>query len=145
VFVAGEARGGLLWDGENMRRGDDARAFFADNFGRLRNDLGFYKLSPGAGEVLALGLAGEAAIARIPAAALNLEEYLAWVGEVKKTVLVSIVAGRGAANILIKGGKILGAVIAPSTNVAAEPDEALALYYSPGATIEVFAELKRTP
>ena len=145
VFTAGRARGGLLWDGESMRRGDDARAVLKGDFGRFRDDLEFFNLEEEMAGVLALGLTAGIAIARIPAAALNIEEYLAWVQKDRGTVLVSIVAGRGSANILIKSGGILGAVIAPSTEVSGQPDEALALYYSPEATLEVFAEVRRTP
>jgi hypothetical protein len=145
VFTSGVARGGLLWDGESVCRGDEARAVFDANFGRYRGDLEFLKLDEETAGVLALGLTAGVAIARIPAAAVNIEEYLAWVQRETGTVLVSIVAGRGSANILLKSGEMLGAVIAPGTAIHAEPDEALALYYSPGATIEAFAEIRRTP
>jgi hypothetical protein len=145
IFAGGEARGGLFWDGEGMRRGSDARAVLERDFGRHRENLEFYKLDEETAGVLALGLAGGIAIARIPATALNIEEYVAWVQRETGTVLISIVAGLGSANILIKSGEMLGAVIAPSTVINPEPDEALALYYSPGATLEVFAEVRRTP
>lgn len=145
VFVSGETVGGLLWDGGNLRRGDEARAVFEAEFDRYRGDLEFLNLDEATAGVLALGLTGGTAVARIPAAAVNVEEYLAWVQNETGTVLVSIVAGRGSANILLKSGEMLGAVVAPGTEIHPEPDEALALYYSPGATIEVFAEIKRTP
>jgi hypothetical protein len=145
VFTSGEPRGGLLWDGESMRRGDDARAVLEADFDRLRDDLEFLELDEDTVGVISLGLTGGVAIARIPAAALNIEEYMAWVQRETGTVLVSIIAGRGSANILIKSGEMLGAVIAPGTEVHPEPDEALALYYSPGATIEVFGKVRQTP
>jgi hypothetical protein len=145
VFIAGKARGGLMWDGERVRRGDDAWSVFRDAFDRVRGDLEYLNLDDEAAEVVALGLAGEAAIARMPAAVINIEEYLAWVQKDKGTVLVSINAGRRAANILIHSGKILGAVVAPHTELAGEADEALALHYTPAATLEVFAAVRRTP
>jgi len=145
VFVAGEPRGGLMWDGEGVRRGEDARGVFEADFDRFRGGLEFLETDEDAAGVIALGLAAGISIARIPATALNIEEYLAWVQRETGTVLISIVADRGSANILLKSGETIGAVIAPSTEFNAELDEALALYYSPGATLEVFADLKQTP
>lgn len=139
VFVGGDARGGILWDGEGMRRGADARAVLEKDFDLHRKRLEFFKLDEAVADVLALGLAGSPAVVRIPAAVLNIEEYLAWVQKDTGTVLISIVAELGSANILIRSGELVGAVISPGTAVSPEPDEALALYYSPGATIEVFA------
>lgn len=145
VFVGGDSKGGILWDGEGMRRSADARAVLEKDFDLHSKRLEFFKLDEAVAEVLALGFAGSPAIVRIPAAVLNIEEYLAWVQKDTGTALISIVAELGSANILIRSGELLGAVISPGAAVNPEPDEALALYYSPGASIEVFAEVRRAP
>jgi hypothetical protein len=145
LFVDGDAKDGILLDAEGARRGADARAALERDFGLYSENLEFFELDAGAAGVLALGLTSSPAIVRIPAAVLNIEEYLAWVQRDAGTALISIVADLGPANILIKSGEILGAVIAPGTGINPELDEALALYYSPGATAEVFAEVTQTP
>jgi hypothetical protein len=49
-----------------------------------------------------------------------------------------VVAGTRAANILVGAGKRLGAVVGPETTLKTELDDALALFYSAEATVEVF-------
>jgi len=137
LFNGGSPLGGLLWAGDRLARGEQAEAAFAD----AAAGAPCAKLALGADEVAALaaGLTGRVAITRMSASALNVEEYLAWAADAKLTGVISVLADERAANILLREGRVIGAVTAPDTALRREPDEALALLFTPGATVEVYA------
>jgi hypothetical protein len=139
LFIEGAAVGGLMWDCDSFRRGDEAATAFEKNFDKVKEELEFFVAVEEVASAIAVAFSGHLAVARMPSAAINIEEYLSWAREAGITGLVSIIAGEKAANILIKNGGILGAVVSPDTTVNAEADEALALFYAREATVEAFA------
>ncbi|NIT36555.1 MAG: DUF4388 domain-containing protein [candidate division Zixibacteria bacterium] len=139
LFIEGAAVGGLVWDCDSFRRGEEAWPAFEKVFGEASRKCELYRLAEEAASAIAVGLSGHVAVARMPSSVINIEEYLSWAGRSKITGLISIIAGERAANILIKHGKVLGAVVAPDTRINDEPDEALALHYTPGANVEAYA------
>ncbi len=139
LFIEGTAIGGLMWDCDSFRRGEEAAAALEKVFERVKEKLEMYSASEEVASAMAVAFAGHSTIARMPSAAVNMEEYLSWAGEAGTTGLVSIVAGEKVANILIKSGHVLGAVVAPDATVNPEADEALALFYTREATVEAYA------
>ncbi len=138
LFINGKATGGLAWDGKRFLYGKQAEAVLGGIAEEERSGCLKLRLGPEAAAAVGAGLAGAPTIARLPAAVLNIDEFLAWAAETRATALLSIVAEKRAANILIFHGKVLGAVVAPQTALVATVDDALALLYTPGATVEVF-------
>lgn len=139
LFVEGVTFGGLVWDGESFRRGDEAAPVLTNVLGRLGGEVELFTLGKDTASAIATGLSGPVAVTRMPSAAINLEEFISWAQEARVTGLISVIGGDKAANILIRYGEVLGAIIAPHTTVNAEADEALALFYTRGATVEAFA------
>jgi hypothetical protein len=139
LFIEGAPVGGVMWDCDNFRRGDEAATALERNFDKLKENLELFSVGEEVASAVAVAFSGHLAVARMPSAAINVEEYLSWAHEAGITGLVSIIAGEKAANILMKNGDILGAVVAPDTTVNAEADEALALFYAREATVEAFA------
>ncbi|HUV86218.1 MAG TPA: DUF4388 domain-containing protein [bacterium] len=139
LFIDGAAVGGLMWDCDSYRRGDEAAAALEKVFEQVRGELELFSAGERAASAMAVAFAGHLAITRMPSAAVNIEEYLSWARKARITGLVSIIAGEKAANILIKNGDVLGAVVAPDATVNTEPDEALALFYAREATVEAYA------
>ncbi len=139
LFIEGAAVGGLVWDCDSFRRGEDAWPAFEKMFGETARNCELYRLAEEAASAIAVGLSGHVAVVRMPSAVINIEEYLSWAAKSKITGLISVIAGERAANILIKGGEVLGTVVAPDTKISDEPDEALALLYTPGASVEAYA------
>jgi len=74
----------------------------------------------------------------LPAAVVNFDEFIKWAGQAGFTGLVSIVAGGLTANILWAYGEFAGAGVVLEYTLRKEMDEALALLYAPGATVEVY-------
>lgn len=139
LFIEGATVGGIMWDCDTFRHGDEAAAAFEKNFDEVKDDLELFSAGEEIASAIAVAFSGHLAVARLPSAAVNIEEYLTWARSAGITGLVSIIAGEKAANILIKNGDILGAVVAPDTTVNAEADEALALFYARESTVEAFA------
>jgi len=139
LFIEGAAVGGLVWDCDSFRRGDEALTAFEKVFGQVEGGFETFRLEDEAASAIAVALTGRVAITRMPSAVVNVEEYLGWVKKSGITGLISIIAGERAANILTRHGNVLGAVVAPGTTLNAEPDEALALFYAREATVEAFA------
>ncbi|MGD8718781.1 MAG: DUF4388 domain-containing protein [Candidatus Zixiibacteriota bacterium] len=139
LISEGEAVCCLLWDGEGFGRFDDVWSGLAPFFDRSARECALYETDAPKAEAINAGLSGRRIVARVPSAVVNVDEFLAWVGDTGMTGLISIIAGDRAANILISGGDVLGAVVAPENVLRRETDEALALFYTPGATFEAFA------
>ncbi len=139
LFIEGAAIGGLMWDCDSFRRGDEAATALEKVFERIKGELELFSAGEEVASAIAVAFAGHLAIARMPSAAINMEEYLSWARKAGLTGLVSIIAGEKAANILIKNGDVLGAVVAPDAAINAEADEALALFYAREATVEAYA------
>lgn len=139
LIIEGAAVGGLVWDCDSFRRGDEALTALDRGFGQAEGAYETFRFGDDVASAMAVALTGRVAVTRMPSAVVNIEEYLTWVKKAGITGLVSIVAGDRAANILIRHGDVLGAVVAPGTALTAEPDEALALFYAPDATVEAFA------
>jgi hypothetical protein len=139
LFSEGEAVCGLLRDGEAFGRVDDVWSGLAPLFDRSARECALYEADAPTASAINAGLSGRRVVARVPSAVVNVDEFLVWAGETGMTGLISIIAGDRTANILIGGGDVLGAVVAPETVLRPETDEALALFYTPGATFEAFA------
>lgn len=139
LFIEGAAIGGLMWDCDSFRRSDEAATALEKVFERVKEELELFTAGEDVASAMAVAFAGHLTIARMPSAAINMEEYLSWVRKTRVTGLVSIIAGEKAANILIKNGDVLGSVVAPDATVNAEADEALALFYAREATVEAYA------
>jgi len=138
VFLQGSLAGGVVWDGLRYYRGDAADPAWQEPGLERGGDYELFALPPETVRVFETGVAGTVGITRVPAAAVNVEEFVSWVEGSRYTALISIVGGENAANILIEEGKVLGAVVAPHTEVNPDTEEALALYYTRGATVEAF-------
>ncbi len=139
LFMEGAARGGLIWDCESFRRADEATSALTEVLARLGGETELFAVGEEVASAIAVGLSGQVAVTRMPSAAINVEEFLSWAQSAGVTGLISVIRGDKAANILIRHGKVLGAVVAPDTTVNPEPDEALALFYTRDATVEAFA------
>jgi hypothetical protein len=139
LFVEGAASGGLIWDGVSFRRGDEAAPALAKVLGRLGGEVELFAVGEEVASAIAVGLSGGVAVTRMPSDVINVEEFLSWAKKAGVTGLISVIGGDKAANILIRHGAVLGAVVAPDTTVNAEADEALALFYAREATVEAFA------
>jgi len=144
AFRAGAPAGTVLWHDGRFLTGDKGYNTFARLFDAEKVRAELFALDESAAAALAAGLTGTAAVSRMPAAALNIEEYLSWARAAKLTGVVSIVAGERSANILIAEGEVLGSVVTPGGKLKKELDDALALYYAPGATVAVFAASPNT-
>jgi hypothetical protein len=138
VFVEGAPAGGIMWARDSYRRGEEATAALEKSFGKAKGSIELFGTREEVATTVAVAFGGDPAIARLPSAAINMEEYLSWVRGAGITGLVSIIAGDKGANILIKNGYVLGAVVAPDTTLSTEADEALALFYARGATVEAY-------
>ncbi len=139
LFVGGAPSGGLVWDGETFRRGDEAAAALTKVLSRGGGEVELFAVGEEVASAIAVGLSGRVAVARMPSAVINVEEFLSWAQEARVTGLISVIGGDKAANILIRHGAVIGAVVAPDTTVNAEAEEALALFFAREATVEAFA------
>jgi hypothetical protein len=138
VFLRGSLAGGIFWDGLRFQRGDAADPAWQEPEIEKGGVFELFALPPETARAFEAGVTGAVAITRLPAAAVNVEEFLSWVENSRYTALISIVGGERVANILIGEGEVLGAVVAPQAEVNADTEEALALYYTRGATVEAF-------
>jgi hypothetical protein len=137
LYAGGKPLGGVIREGRIFAKADAAEAEAESLLKKADVQCDFLKLDAEAAAALAAGVKGRALISRLPTACLNFDEYLAWTAKSELTALVSIIAGALTANILIYKGKPLGAGIILESKLKPELDEALALFYSPGATLEV--------
>jgi hypothetical protein len=104
-----------------------------------------FKAEESAVTVQTAGLLGRIAVTRIPAAVLNVEEFVSFAKDSAVTALICIVAEDRAANVLLFEGRLLGTVVAPETALKPELEDALVLHYTPGATVEVFTPVPNPP
>lgn len=81
---------------------------------------------------------GARAIARINSAAINIDEFIPWAEREKLTCFIWVSDKRHTANILISKGKTLGGLTNLSNSLNPVIDDALAIFYSPDALVEVF-------
>ncbi|MCP4231017.1 MAG: hypothetical protein GY771_12840, partial [bacterium] len=82
---------------------------------------------------------GARAIARVSATAVNIDKFVPWAEEKELTCFIWINDNRHTANILIKKGKILGGLTELSSDLNPVIDDALAIFYSVGAEVEIFS------
>lgn len=81
---------------------------------------------------------GTRAVTRVPAEAVNIDKFIPWTEENRLTCFIWINDNRHTANILIRDGKILGGLTELSGDLNPVIDDALAIFYSPDAEVEIF-------
>ncbi len=82
---------------------------------------------------------GTRAVTRVPAEAVNIDRFIPWAEDKGLTCFIWINDNRHTANILIKGGETLGGLTELSGDLNPVIDDALAIFYSPDAEVEIFA------
>jgi len=138
LYMNGAVGGAIAREGRLVLRGDEARGLLWDAARRPGVNAAALAVKPEEAAALKAALTARPAVARIPAVAVNVDEYIAWLEASKQAALISVVAGAQVANILVAAGKRLGAVVAPDSRLKAEVDDALTLFYSAEATVEIF-------
>ncbi len=81
---------------------------------------------------------GTRAVTRVPAEAVNIDKFILWAEESGLTCFIWINDNRHTANILIRNGKILGGLTELAGGLNPVIDDALAIFYSPDAEVEIF-------
>lgn len=139
LYRAGVVAGALTREGKLILRGEEAREAFDGKLLRSAATCEFLKAGEETAQALQAALKGKDAIARMPAAALNIDEYLQWAGDFGLTGVLSAIKDNRVGNIYYCKGKLLGAAATPGCKLSNELDKVLELIYAPGATIEVLA------
>jgi hypothetical protein len=145
LFKRGTPVGGIVWKEGRFLRRVEAEAAFDAVLSRDHSGVELFKAEESAVTVQTAGLLGRIAVTRIPAAVLNVEEFVSFAKDSAVTALICIVAEDRAANVLLFEGRLLGTVVAPETALKPELEDALVLHYTPGATVEVFTPVPNPP